>query len=858
MKRNLIKKYAIVLAVSIGLSVVPAGVEVLNVSAETVLPAAYDARDYGYITPKKNQYGGTCWAFASIAAAEASLVKSGLADNSIDLSEFHTAYYSYEKFQDPLGNANDDYGTGTNVYTILNTGGSSLIAAEQFAKWSGPVPEAAMPYSFDEYLNGCSAGHWAEPKTDLSAESVLHLKKAVGASDEEDVKKLVLQYGAVTTGFYAGNDVYYNYDHEEITYHIPNVKVPNHAACIIGWDDNYPKEYFNYQPERNGAWLIKDSENFPMPYTWISYDTSMVYGGTFEFEPAELLDYNYQYDGCSVTTDQSFVGVAGTSRVKSEKCMNVYQAKRSQKTLEKVEAVMLHGFKNETYHIQIYVNPVITDGELTGYEYVSKPFDYTFEYDGICKVDVPETIYLNEGDSFGIEISGNRIADYPISIDSVAGRENIQKGESYVGKIEDGIFSYADLADYGTNGSLTGNLRIKGFTNATDIPLSGEVTIDITKKSIRAGEKFSISGSVQVPEGAKGGISFSSSDPKTVSVDANGNVTGWKVGKATIYAKATYGTGVAECHVEVVPTPATSLTMESSVSLKTQSIMRTFLPEGCMTPVTQHSINTDVSSYTYQLNPVINEEATCKDVVYESSNQNIAKVDSTGKITASKENPGTVVITAKTTDGSNLSATCTVTVTQAYAPDHMYSVIQNPNTAGNNQVTGPENTISVTTIPEVTTPKPEVLTEKQDSIKTGTVFTSKKLRYAVMSKDEVEVTGTTNNKIAALKIPVTVKYKGQTFKVTGIDKMAFSGLKKLKSVTISKNIKRIETKAFYGCKKLKKIKIASTSIWHVGKNAFKGISASAEITVPKKRYSDYKKKVFQDAGFGKKVSWKKK
>lgn len=54
------------------------------------------------------------------------------------------------------------------------------------------------------------------------------------------------------------------------------------------------------------------------------------------------------------------------------------------------------------------------------------------------------------------------------------------------------------------------------------------------------------------------------------------------------------------------------------------------------------------------------DNATNKNVTWKSSDESIATVDSTGKVTAIKE--GTATITATTTDGSNLSASCVVTV----------------------------------------------------------------------------------------------------------------------------------------------------------------------------------------------------
>ena len=38
-------------------------------------------------------------------------------------------------------------------------------------------------------------------------------------------------------------------------------RTTNHAVCIVGWDDNYPRENFNegHLPEGDGAWIVKNS-----------------------------------------------------------------------------------------------------------------------------------------------------------------------------------------------------------------------------------------------------------------------------------------------------------------------------------------------------------------------------------------------------------------------------------------------------------------------------------------------------------------------------------------------------------------------------------------------------------------------
>ncbi len=99
----------------------------------------------------------------------------------------------------------------------------------------------------------------------------------------------------------------------------------------------------------------------------------------------------------------------------------------------------------------------------------------------------------------------------------------------------------------------------------------------------------------------------------------------------------------------------------------------------------------------------------------------------------------------------------------------------------------------------------------------------------------------TNKKKKTYTVPDYVKIDGVKYKVTKISAKAFKNNKKLKKVTIGKNVTNIGKQAFYGCKNLKTIIVKTTKLKSVGKQAFKGIHKKAIIKVPRNKYEKYKK-----------------
>lgn len=173
-----------------------------------------------------------------------------------------------------------------------------------------------------------------------------------------------------------------------------------------------------------------------------------------------------------------------------------------------------------------------------------------------------------------------------------------------------------------------------------------------------------------------------------------------------------------------------------------------------------------------------------------------------------------------------------------------------------------EQTIPIEIIKKTTNPAKPGETTKPDE--TGTTeeatdhIVAKKAVYKVIDsqgkKKTVEYVGTLD-KGTKIKIENTIKIKGVIYSVVSIGKNAFKGNKKIKKVTIGKNVTKIDQNAFYGCKSLKEIVIQTKQLKKnsIGKNAFKGIHKKAKFKVPKKQRKAYVKYLNKKTGFQKKT-----
>ena len=311
--------------------------------AAAALPSKYDLRDYGFVTPVKNQAGAfNCWTFAAIAALESNYVKQGYGtvDNT-DFSEAHLVWFANRQM---TTNKNDPtYGDGLTIANPFVAGGNWNRVAATLMRGTGLQLEQNAPWvvsygseSDQQHLNRLM--QMAQPE---SARYVSYARM-LGVQSIRDksitaFKQKIMQNGASTLSYYhdvqpdgSGYDVSPSFNTRTFSYYQKAVTDSfNHSVAIVGWDDNYPRTNFNSnsRPAYNGAWLVKGSWGTSYGnngYYWLSYyDPSINEMASYIAGPADLFDHIYQYDG-------AFPNSRFILSTESAKMANIFKAQRNE------------------------------------------------------------------------------------------------------------------------------------------------------------------------------------------------------------------------------------------------------------------------------------------------------------------------------------------------------------------------------------------------------------------------------------------------------------------------------------------------------------------------------------------------
>lgn len=134
----------------------------------------------------------------------------------------------------------------------------------------------------------------------------------------------------------------------------------------------------------------------------------------------------------------------------------------------------------------------------------------------------------------------------------------------------------------------------------------------------------------------------------------------------------------------------------------------------------------------------------------------------------------------------------------------------------------------------------------------GEIKVTKNAIYKVIGKKSVSYAQNPDSGKKSVTVPASVVVDKTKVKVTKITKKAFKGNKKLKKVTLGKNITSIGKSAFSGCTKLKSITVKGDRLKKVDKTAFKSckLGKDFKVIIKTKDSKSYERIVnlFKDAG----------
>lgn len=257
---------------------------------------------------------------------------------------------------------------------------------------------------------------------------------------------------------------------------------------------------------------------------------------------------------------------------------------------------------------------------------------------------IPETPVVSVGETLKINVEIENLtpdaakvkkltwlSDNPdiLKVDQSGNIKGISKGEAYIS---------IPIVDNGN--PVFANALVKVVMGVKKIDIA-EKKLDLLLCNDKEKGKAKLTYTYEPADADNPTVTWSSSDEKVVTVDEYGNVQAIGPGKAKITAVSNAPQNhkkpcSAICNVTVKQGVTEISLSEQSMTLKAGK--RALLQVSCLP-----------------------ENAANKKVVWESSDEAVAKVDKNGNITAVAE--GSAVITCTSTDESNISASCTVNVT---------------------------------------------------------------------------------------------------------------------------------------------------------------------------------------------------
>ncbi|WP_077369466.1 Ig-like domain-containing protein [Anaerosalibacter sp. Marseille-P3206] len=270
------------------------------------------------------------------------------------------------------------------------------------------------------------------------------------------------------------------------------------------------------------------------------------------------------------------------------------------------------------------------------------------------------------------------------------------------------------------------------------------VSLDKSTLNLEIGKTETLTATVNPENATNKKVNWSSSDEKVATVDESGTVTAIAVGTATITVTTKDGSKTATCEVTVpeakpepIPDPKPEPVPEPT-EVKVESVS-----------LDKSTLDLEIGkieTLTATVNP---ENATNKKVNWSSSDEKVATVDGSGKVTAIAA--GTVTITVTTEDGSK-TAICEVTVPEPKPTVVKVESVSLDKETLDLEINKTETLIATVSPSDVTNKK---VTWSSSDVKVATVDESGKVTAIAAGTATITVTTEDGIKTATCEVTVT-------------------------------------------------------------------------------------------------------